>query len=214
MSETLERTKYVREEKKLRNRAFGLPKVEKAITDLLTALAEEYGIDPKDENFIGTPKRVSRLFCEIFEGMVDTENEVEEILSAAYEQKYDEMVTVGPIETFAVCPHHLLPVEVISYVGYIPNGKVLGLSKLARLVQLLSAQPILQEKLTVDITDKLMDVLGAKGAGCVIRARHFCMCMRGARSRNSWTATSSMVGVLRDKPEARQEFLALVSGMK
>lgn len=197
------------ETKKLEGRFTGLPRVEKAVKDMLEAFRDEFGIDPTDENFRDTPKRVARAYYEIFEGLVDTESEVSKILGTAYTEEYDEMIVVGPIEAFGVCPHHLLPVEIIAHVGYVPDGKVLGLSKLARLVQVLSARPILQEKLTIDITDKLKNVLKAKGAACVIQARHFCMCMRGVKSRNSWTTTSSLVGVLRTKPEARAEFLRI-----
>lgn len=198
------------EKKKLEGRFLGLPRIEAAMTEVLSALKEEFGINPSDDNFADTPKRVARAYYEIFEGMVDTENEIAKILATAYPEKYDEMIVVGPIETFAVCPHHLLPVEVITHVGYVPDGKVLGISKLARLVQVLSARPILQEKLTIDITDKLSNVLKAKGAACVIKARHFCMCMRGAKSKGSWTTTSSVAGVMLSKPEARSEFLDLV----
>ncbi len=203
-------SKLSREGEKLHGRFFGLRRIEEAVKEILLSLQEEFGIDPKDENFKDTPKRVARAYYEIFEGMSDTEEEIKHILGTAYKEKYDEMIVVGPVETFAVCPHHLLPVEVIAFVGYIPNGQMLGISKLARLVQVLSSRPILQEKLTIDVTDKLMTVLKAKGAACVIRARHMCMCMRGAKERHAWTTTSSMVGALLKKPEARAEFLQLV----
>lgn len=203
--------KLSQELKKVTGRFFGLSRVEKAMKEILGGLSEEFGVDLNDENFRDTPHRVARAYYEIFEGMANTKNKVEEILGTTFPAKYDEMVMVGPVDTWSVCPHHFLPVEVRAWVGYVPNGKMLGLSKLARLVQTLAAAPLLQEKLTTDITGSLMGVLQPKGAACLIKARHLCMAMRGAKSNRAWTKTSSLTGVMLKKPEARAEFFALVN---
>lgn len=221
INETKLELKYTQECQKLRRRIFGIKKVEEGVKLILDGLKDEFGIDPHDENFKDTPARVSRAYAEIFSGMVDTEVQVKHILGTAYSSQLDEMVLVGPINVFSFCPHHLLTVEMIVHVAYVPQGKVLGLSKLARLTQVLAARPLLQEQLTEDITSALMGDqhtknfqsgpgLLAKGAACTVRGRHMCMATRGAKADAAWTTTSSMKGVFLSEAEARAEFFSLV----
>ena len=122
------------------------------------------------------------------------------------------MVIIKDIHTYSMCPHHLLPVEMIIHVGYVPKGKVLGLSKIPRLVELYARRPVLQEQLAVDIADSMMYYLKPLGVAVVIKGRHYCMIMRGVQKRESWTITSCVRGVFRDpKEKARDEFLKLIN---
>lgn len=184
---------------------------------ILKGMEKGYGL-VLDENFTETPARVSRMYDEIFTGIKDTEAQVAGILASAFPAEYDQMILQKDIETFSMCPHHFLPVRYLVSVAYIPSwlppdrGRVLGLSKLARLVEILAKRPVLQEQLTEDITKHLMTLDGCQGAACVIRGAHFCMIMRGAKQSNAVTITSSLRGVFFDKPEARQEFLGLTRG--
>lgn len=210
-SEVLDR-KFRTESAKLKSRIYGIPMVTKGIEMVLEGLKDEFGIDPEDENFKDTPARVSRAYAEIFSGMAGTKDQVKGILSTAYKSDLNEMVIVGPVNVFSFCPHHLLPVEMIIHVAYVPKGKVLGLSKLARLSQILGARPALQEDTTRDIADALMLGLKPKGAACSIKGRHFCMAMRGAKADVAWTVTNSMEGVFLEKQNgARAEFLSHIN---
>lgn len=203
--------KFRIETAKLKSRVYGIPKVTEGVKLILEGLKDEFGIDPTDENFKDTPARVSRAYAEIFAGMAATQDQVNGILKTAYKSDLNEMVIVGPVNVFSFCPHHLLPVEMIIHVAYVPKGKVLGLSKLARLSQILGARPALQEDTTRDIAEALMRGLKPKGAACSIKGRHFCMAMRGAKADAAWTTTNSMEGVFLEKQNgARQEFLSFV----
>jgi GTP cyclohydrolase I len=182
--------------------------VEKATKDLLKAL----GVDIKDVNFLETPQRVARSYQEIFHGLNDIKDEEEKLLKKAFPSDNDEMVIIKDIHVFSMCPHHLLPVEMIVHVGYVPKGKVIGLSKIPRIVDLYAKRPVLQEQLAVDIADSLMYHLKPLGAAVVIQGRHYCMIMRGTQKRESWTITSCVRGVFRDPNEkARDEFLKLIN---
>jgi GTP cyclohydrolase I len=182
---------------------------------ILEGLNEKFGLDLKDPNFTDTPKRVSRMYDEIFSGIKDTEEQVKAILASSFPSNYDQMILVRDIETFSMCPHHFLPVHYHISVAYIPagdpkcSGKVLGISKLARLAEILAKRPVLQEQLTEDITRHLMTLEGCRGAACIVKGTHYCMVMRGVKKPSATTITSSLKGVFFDKPEARQEFLEL-----
>lgn len=183
--------------------------VEKATKDLLKAL----GVDLKDENFKETPQRVARAYEEIFHGLNNIKEEEQKLFKKAFSSDNDEMVIIKEIHAYSVCPHHLLPVEMVLHVGYIPNGKVIGLSKIPRLVELYARRPVLQEQLAVDIAESMMKHLKPLGVAVVIKGRHYCMIMRGVQKRETWTITSCVRGVFRDpKEKARDEFLKLING--
>lgn len=188
----------------------GLATVEKGVKLILDGLHEGFGLDLTDGNFTDTPKRVARAYSEIFEGLANTDEEVEKILESTFEEKHSQMIMVSGIHTYSMCPHHLLPVELRASVAYLPNGRVLGISKLSRLTTLLSARPVLQEALTDDIANKLMKCLKPKGAAVVIQARHFCMIMRGAKQIKSCTSTSAMLGAFQDDQSLKGEFFKMI----
>ncbi len=157
-------------------------------------------VNPDDRNYADTPDRVVRFYRELFEKP--------ELKLPTFEEAYDEMVLLRHYRTWGLCPHHLLPVEYTISVGYIPQRRVVGLSKLARIVESALDGPLLQEALAPRVADRLMG-LGAQGAGCVVVGKHGCMRVRGIKTRGS-VVTSCMRGAFFKKPEARAEFLALV----
>ncbi len=165
----------------------------------------------QDDNFKDTPTRVARAYKEIFSGLKDTDKQIEGILSVAFPAEYSQMIVANDIVTYGMCPHHLLPVRYEFSVGYIPSekGKVLGLSKLPRLVEILAHRPVLQEKLTDDVTHALMQVPGCIGAACIASGEHHCMSMRGVKQR-AVTTTSSLRGVFLSNPSVKDEFFRLV----
>lgn len=178
---------------------------------ILKGMKNRFGLNLEDPNFTDTPKRVSRMYDEIFSGIKDTDEQVKKILDSSFPSNYDQMILLRDIETFSMCPHHFLPVHYHISVAYIPSekGRVLGISKLARLAEILAKRPILQEQLTDDITRYLMSLEGCRGAACIVKGVHYCMVMRGVRKPTTTTITSSLKGVFLNKPEARQEFLEL-----
>jgi GTP cyclohydrolase I len=201
-------TRLFAELDRITRRYVGCSRVEDGINNIFKGLEQGLGLDLDDVNFTDTPKRVARAYSEIFDGLVDTEKRTEQILSSAFPCELKDMVVIAGITAFSMCPHHLLPVEYAVDVGYIPNGHVLGLSKLIRLVNLLARRPVLQETLTVDIVNAL-EKIGVKGAMCVIAGIHYCIRMRGAKDTSSKTITSAMRGVFSDMG-TRMEFFKLV----
>lgn len=189
-----------------RKRAF-----QKEVTEafnLVLAAMEHWGnIDQDDANFRGTAERVGKAYAEILDGLFDAGFAVEDILSRTFPAKSEEMVMVAPIKVWSLCPHHCLPVEMEIWLAYIPDEKVLGLSKLARLAELIAKKPALQEDTTVEIARTLQRGLKPKGVACLIRGRHLCMVMRGVR-QDVWTTTTSLQGAFLKNPETRAEFLA------
>jgi GTP cyclohydrolase I len=177
---------------------------------IIDSMGKLFRLNVKNKNFKDTPKRVGAAYCEIFSGLLNRDIRVKAILSATFPGRADEMVVVGPVHVWSMCPHHFLPVEMNIWVGYLPNGKVLGLSKLARLSELLAKKPSLQEDTTVEIAETLFTHLKPKGAACLIKGRHLCMEMRGAKQR-SITTTTSLLGAFR-RPATREEFLRGVNG--
>lgn len=163
-----------------------------------------------EENFKDTPARVARAYCDIFEGCENTQDQVDEILQTAFPSNSNNMVVETGIRCFSMCPHHLLPVEYLVTVAYIPSedGKVLGLSKLARLVTLLAKRPMLQEEYTQQIVDQLQKI-GVEGAAAIVEGQHMCMRMRGVKSVGGSVTTSSVSGCFRTDSSCKQEFTTL-----
>jgi GTP cyclohydrolase IA len=182
--------------------------VAEAVGQILTALEKWGGLDHSGPNFVDTPERVARAYAEIFDGLFDDGEAVDQILSKTFPAKSTEMVVVGPVNVWSVCAHHLLPVEMMVWIGYLPDKKVLGLSKLARLATLLAKKPGLQEDATTEIADTLQKGLNPIGCGCYIRGRHLCMAMRGVKS-NAITTSSQLYGCFMEAT-VRTEFLSMV----
>ena len=182
------------------------PRVEAAVRELLAGIGE----DPGRDGLLDTPARVARMYAEVFEGL---EQDAHEPLSTTFDIEHQELVLVRDIAFHSMCEHHLLPFHGMAHVGYIPGGgAVTGLSKLARLVHVYARRPQVQERLTFQIADALMDELGAAGAIVVIEAEHMCMSMRGVRAAGARTITSAVRGMLRDNPSTRSEAMALING--
>ncbi|CAN5311265.1 GTP cyclohydrolase I FolE [soil metagenome] len=184
-----------------------LPRAEAAVRELLLAVGE----DPDRDGLVRTPSRVARAYAETFAGLyVDPED----VLEIAFDENHEEMVIVRDIELYSTCEHHLTPFHGAAHVGYIPNtdGKITGLSKLARLVDLYARRPQVQERLTSQIADALMRRLEPRGVIVVIQAEHLCMSMRGVRKPGSRTVTSAVRGMLKTNQTTRAEAMSLILG--
>jgi len=186
--------------------AFDAEGVERAVRDLLVAIGE----DPTRDGLLDTPARVARSYAEIFAGLHQS---AEDVLATTFDVGHDEMVIVKDIEMYSTCEHHLVPFHGVAHIGYIPNanGRITGLSKLARLVEVFARRPQVQERLTTQIADSLVKILEPRGAIVVVQAEHLCMSMRGIRKPGSKTITSAVRGSLRD-PASRAEAMALIMG--
>ncbi len=171
-------------------------------------LLELIGEDPSREGLLKTPDRVARAWQFLTKGY---EQDVDEVLNKAiFKEKYDEMVIVKDIDFFSMCEHHLLPFYGKAHVAYIPNGKIVGLSKIPRIVEVFSRRLQVQERMTQQIAETLYKALEPDGVGVVIEAKHLCMMMRGVEKQNSSATTSAMFGSFRDDERTRSEFLHLV----
>ncbi|MFC5145053.1 MULTISPECIES: GTP cyclohydrolase I FolE [Streptomyces] len=184
--------------------AFDEKRAENAVRELLLAVGE----DPDREGLRETPARVARAYKEIFAGLWQ---EPEDVLTTTFDLGHDEMVLVRDIEVYSTCEHHLVPFHGVAHVGYIPStsGKITGLSKLARLVDVYARRPQVQERLTTQIADSLMEILEPRGVVVVIECEHMCMSMRGIRKPGAKTLTSAVRGQLRD-PATRAEAMSLI----
>ena len=170
------------------------------------------GVETESEHFRDTPQRVSKMWKELLRGQGLSAESFSSILFPYFETKNNEMIIVQDIGSFGVCPHHLLPIEYISHVGYIPEHKAIGLSKIPRLVKTMSARLIIQEDLSMEICNVIQETLKPKGVMVVMRGIHGCTKFRGIRDENSLMSTSAITGVFRDPEEkAREEFLNIVS---
>jgi GTP cyclohydrolase I len=184
------------------------PNIQK-IETLVRQLLVELGEDPNREGLQKTPLRVAQALKFLTNGY---RADVQQVINdALFTQETGGMVIVKDIEMYSLCEHHMLPFFGRCHIGYIPNGKVFGVSKLARLVDVHARRLQLQERLTEDISREIMESIDAKGVGVMIEARHLCMMMRGVEKQNSTMVTSSVVGVFRDHLATREEFLTLVS---
>ncbi|MCX4664652.1 GTP cyclohydrolase I FolE [Streptomyces sp. SID4919] len=183
---------------------FDEKRAENAIRELLFAIGE----DPDREGLLDTPARVARAYREILAGLWQ---QPEDVLTTTFDIGHDEMVLVKDIEIVSLCEHHLLPFHGVAHVGYIPaeSGKITGLSKLARLVEVFARRPQVQERLTTQVADSLMRILEARGAIVVIEAEHMCMSVRGIRKPGAKTTTSAVRGQLRDST-TRAEAMSLI----
>lgn len=179
-------------------------RIERAVREILIAIGE----DPDREGLLETPERVARMYEEVFSGL---ENSPEKHLKIFSEEKNEEMVVVRDIPLYSMCEHHLLPFVGKAHIVYIPgSGKVIGLSKLARIVDNFARRPQIQERLTSQIADFLMEKLEPQGVAVVIEAEHLCMTMRGARAAGAKTTTSALRGSMRSDARTRSEALSLI----
>ena len=175
----------------------------------LSNLIRLIGDDPVREGLVETPLRVLRAYEELFSGY---KQDPSELFKTFESDGYDEMILVKGITYLSFCEHHLMPVEGIAAVAYIPNGRVAGLSKLARLVDIYARRLQLQERMTVQITSAIEKHLRPKGVACILEAKHGCLSCRGARQENASMITSSLTGAFKDDTNTRQEFLKLLKG--
>jgi GTP cyclohydrolase IA len=175
----------------------------RAVREILEAVGE----DPMREGLVDTPRRVAEMYEELFSGL---EADPTEHLSVGFEEHHKEMIVLRDIPFSSTCEHHLLPFVGTAHVGYIPAGRIVGLSKLARVVEGFARRPQLQERLTSQIADAIDDTLKPRGVGVIIEAQHFCMIVRGVKKPGSTMVTSAMRGLFRSNPPTRAEFLSFV----
>ena len=178
-----------------------------AVTSIIKAIGE----DPEREGLVGTPARVAEMYAELFAGL---DKDPREELTVGYELGHREMVIVRDIPFYSMCEHHLLPFYGVAHIGYMPDadGRVVGLSKLARVVEIIVKRPQIQERMTSQIADAIMEGLKPSGVAVIIQAEHLCMIMRGVKKPGSNIITSAIRGAFLTKPETRTEFLSLLQG--
>jgi GTP cyclohydrolase I len=177
---------------------------EELVREMLVRLGE----DPEREGLLRTPERVHKAFEFLTRGYHQDPEAM--LKKALFTVTYDEMVIVKDVEVFSLCEHHMLPFFGKVHVAYIPNGKVIGLSKIPRLIEIFSRRLQIQERLTTQIAETIQKVIQPQGVGVVIEARHLCMMMRGVEKQHSQAVTSSMLGCFREEQETRTEFLSLI----
>jgi GTP cyclohydrolase I len=182
-----------------------LVRIERAVREILAAVGE----DPDREGLSETPARVARMYAELFSGL---HADPKLHLKKFFTERYDEVVLVRDISFHSVCEHHLLPFLGRAHIGYVPDGKVIGLSKLARVVEVVSRRPQVQERMTEQIANLLETELGAKGVAVVVEAEHTCMTIRGVRKPGSLCITSAMKGIFRSNLSSRSEIMQLING--
>ena len=179
------------------------------IKPLIVQLLGEIGEDPGRQGLKRTPERVAKAWEYLSRGYDLTLKEV--VAGACFDEQYDELVTVKDIDFFSLCEHHLLPFFGKAHVGYLPGGKVIGLSKIPRIVEMYARRLQVQERMTLQIGNALMEVLKPRGVGVIIEGVHMCMQMRGVEKQNSYATTSHMVGEFKDNEKTRDEFLKIVA---
>jgi GTP cyclohydrolase I len=178
-------------------------KMQAAVRQILEAIGE----DPDREGLVDTPRRMADMYEELFSGLTIDPGDY---LKVGFEESHKEMVILRDIPFSSTCEHHLLPFIGKAHVGYIPAGRIVGLSKLARVVEAYARRPQLQERLTSQIADTIVETLNPRGAGVVIEAQHFCMIARGVKKPGSTMVTSAMRGIFRTNPPTRSEFLDFI----
>ena len=182
-------------------------RIKAAVREILIAVGE----DPDRDGLLETPARVARMYAEIFSGLHE---DPRVHLKKTFSEKYDEVVLVKDIRFSSCCEHHLLPFHGKAHIGYLPNGTIVGLSKLARAVDSIAKRPQVQERMTEQLADIIMEELKAKAVGVIIEATHTCMTMRGVKKPGSLCMTSAMRGTFRANPATRAELLSLIFGSK
>ena len=182
------------------------------IEELIHELLIQIGEDPNREGIMNTPKRVARAWQFLAKGYKQNLDNI--INDAIFTEDYDEMVTVKDIDFFSLCEHHLLPFFGKAHVAYIPDGKIIGLSKIPRVVDMYSKRLQVQERLTQQIAETLNNVLSPRGVAVVLEGEHMCMQMRGVEKQNSYATTSFMIGLFREDSKTRDEFLKIISMRK
>ncbi len=180
-----------------------LAAIEQAVRTILTAVGE----DPDRDGLLETPRRVARMYAEMFSGLTQ---DPARHLRVTFPEDYDEMVLVRDIRFTSMCEHHLLPFSGVAHVAYIPNGRVTGLSKLARVVEEVARRPQVQERLTQQVADLIESELESKGVAVIISAEHSCMSIRGVRKPGSRTITSAVRGLFKTNPASRAEVMSLI----
>jgi GTP cyclohydrolase I len=179
-----------------------------SMAELYREILVRIGEDPGREGLARTPERVASAISQLTRGYGDCPQKL--LRSALFTVNYDEMVIVKDIEMFSLCEHHMLPFFGKVHVAYIPNGKVIGLSKIPRLVDVFARRLQVQERMTTEIAESIQSIVQPQGVGVVIEARHLCMMMRGVEKQHSATVTSAMLGVFREEQQTREEFLSLI----
>ncbi len=188
-----------------RFRSFDAARVRRAVQDLIEAIGE----DPGREGLLDTPRRIEQMYAEVFAGL---DIDPAEYLNVQFGEGHQEMVILRDIPFYSICEHHFLPFHGVAHVGYIPDGRVVGISKIARVVEAFAKRPQLQERLTAQVADCIMGAVNPDGVAVVVEAEHLCMTMRGVRKPGSRMVTSAMRGGFRRESITRSEFLALVQG--
>jgi GTP cyclohydrolase I len=184
---------------------FDEAKIKKAVTSIIEAIGE----DPNREGLIGTPERVAEMYAELFMGL---KKDPREELKVGFELGHREMVILKDIPFYSMCEHHLLPFYGVAHIGYIPNneGRIVGISKLARVVEIIAKRPQLQERMTTEIADTIDETIKPDGVAVVIQAEHLCMIMRGIEKPGSNVVTSAIRGAFRRRAASRAEFFSLI----
>lgn len=180
-----------------------LPRIERAVREMLEAIGE----DPRRDGLIDTPSRVAWAYAELFSGLREDPRDQ---LDVTFDEDHREMVVLRAIPFASMCEHHLLPFIGHAHIGYIPNGRVVGLSKLARLVEGYARRPQIQERMTSEIADAIVDRLHPNGCGVIIEASHTCMTIRGVKKPDSVMITSAMRGGFKNRPATRAEFMSII----
>lgn len=182
-------------------------KIERAVTSIIEAIGE----NPAREGLVGTPRRIAEMYAELFSGL---DKDAKQELAVGFEEGHREMVIVRDIPFYSMCEHHLLPFYGVAHVGYIPStdGRVVGASKLARVVEIIAKRPQLQERMTTQIANTILEALQADGVAVVVQAEHLCMTMRGVKKPGANIVTSATRGLFRRKAATRAEFFSLIQG--
>ena len=179
------------------------------VRDAVLRIIEAIGEDPTREGLLDTPRRIAEMYGELFSGL---RQDPREVLSAGFQESHREMVILKDIPFYSLCEHHFLPFHGRAHVGYVPNGRIVGASKIARAVDILARRPQMQERLTGQIADAIVEGLSPDGVAVVIQAEHLCMTMRGVQKAGTTLITSAIRGAFRRRAVTRSEFLALVRG--
>ena len=181
---------------------------ESTIEEIYRELLRRVGEDPSRDGLLKTPDRMQKSLAFLTRGYQQSATEI--LRGALFDVEYDEMVIVRDIEFYSLCEHHMLPFFGKAHVAYIPKGKVIGLSKVARLVDVFARRLQVQERMTRQVADSIVDAIDPKGVGIILEAQHLCMMMRGVEKQQSMTTTSAMLGAFRNNPQTRNEFLSLI----